>query len=83
MALGVEAAGLQSKTLQAALPSTTHQIVVDVAVAGGGDKRQPIRVIDSQRLYPLIVLSQHLQLLYGQWHNPLSPCLRGSPAVMT
>ena len=36
MALGVEAAGLQSTTLQAAVPHTTHQMVVDVGVTGGG-----------------------------------------------
>jgi len=38
MALGVQAAGLQSTTLQAAVPYTTHQMVVDVCVTGGGDK---------------------------------------------
>jgi hypothetical protein len=39
MALGVEAAGLQSTTLQAAVPHTTHQLVADIRVAGGGRKR--------------------------------------------
>ena len=39
------------------------KMVVDVAVAGGGDKHQPIGVVDSQLLHLLLVPSQHLQHL--------------------
>ena len=79
MALGVEAAGLQSTTLQAAVPHTTHQMVVDVGVAGGGDKHQPVGVIHAQLLHLLLMLPQGLQHLGRQWHHTLSPCLRWSP----
>ena len=51
MALSVETAGLQSTTLQAAVPHTTHQMVVDVGVTGGGDKHQPVGVIHAQLLH--------------------------------
>ena len=75
MALGIKTAGLQSTALKRPLPHTTHQMVIDVAVAGGGDKHQTIRVIDAQLLHLLLVLSQHLQHLCGQWHNPSLPVL--------
>ena len=83
MALGIKAAGLQSTSLQAAMPHTTQQVVIDVAVASGRDEYQPIRVVDAQLLHLHLVLSQHLQHLSGQGHNPLSACLGRCPAVMT
>jgi len=86
MALGVETAGLQSTTLQRPLPHTTRQMVVDIRLAGWGDKHQPIRVVDAQQLHLHLVLSQHLQHLQhlsGQGHHTLSACLGRCPAVMT
>ena len=83
MPLGVKTAGLQSKTLQAAVPHTTHQMVVDVGVTGGGDKHQPVGVINPQLLHLLLVLLEGLQHLGRQWHNSLPPCLGGSPTVLT
>jgi len=79
VALGVKTAGLQSTPLQAAMPHTTHQMVVDIRVAGGSDKDQPIRGINPQLLHLSFVLLQGLQHLGGQWHHTLSPCLGGSP----
>ncbi len=83
MALGVEAAGLQSTTLQAAVPHTTHQMVVDVGVAGGGDKHQPVGVVNPQVLHLLPVLLEGLQHLGRQWHHSLLTCLGGRPTVLT
>ena len=40
--LDVEATGLQSTTLKAAVPATTKQVVIDIAVAGRGNKRQAV-----------------------------------------
>jgi len=79
MALGVEAAGLQSTTLQASVPHTTYQVVVDVAVAGGGEKDQPIGVIHAQMLHLSLVLPQDLQHLRGQGRHTLLSHLGGSP----
>ena len=83
MALGVEAAGLQSTTLQASVPHTTHQMVVDVAVAGGRDKHQPVRVIHAQVLHLQLMLPQGLQHLGRQWHHSLLARLRWSPTMLT
>jgi len=79
VALGVETAGLQSTQLQAAMPDTTYQVVVNVAVAGGGDKDQPIRLIHAQMLHLNLVLLEGLQHLGRERHHTLSPCLGGSP----
>jgi len=79
MALGVETAGLQSTPLQASVPDTTYQMVVDVAVAGAGEKHQSIGVIHAQQLHLSLVLLEGLQHLGRQWHHTLSPCLGGSP----
>ena len=83
MALGVEAAGLQSTTHQAAVPHTTHQMVVDIRVAGGGDKHQSVGVANPQLLHLLLVLPQDLQHPGRQWHHTLPACLSGSPTVLT
>ena len=83
MALGIKAAGLQAATLQAAMPDTTQQVVIDIAVAAVRNKHQPIGLIDAQHLHLLLVLLQHIQHLLCQWHHSLLACLRGSPAVMT
>ena len=83
MALGIKAAGLQAATLQAAMPDTTQQVVIDIGVAAVSDKHQPIGLIDAQLLHLLLVLLQGLQHLERQWHNTLSSCLGGCPAVMT
>ena len=82
MALGVKTAGLHATPPQAAVPHTTHQMVVDVAVACGGNKHQSIRLIHTQLLHLLLVLSHHLQHLSGQGHHSLSACFGRRPAVM-
>ena len=83
MALSVEAAGLQSTTLQRAVPHTTHQMVVDIRVAGGGDKHQSVGVVNPQLLHLLLVLLEGLQHLGRQGHHTLPPCLGGRPTVLT
>ena len=83
MALGIKAAGLQAATLQAAMPDTTQQVVIDIGVAAVSDKHQPIGLIDAQLRHLLLMSPQGLKHLERQWHNTLSPCLGWSPAVMT
>ena len=79
VALGVKTAGLQSTTLQAAVPPTTHQLVVDVWVTGGGEKHQPIRLMHTQVLHLPLVLSQGLKHLRSKGHHTLLARLGGSP----
>jgi hypothetical protein len=60
MALSAETTGLQPTTLQAAVPHTTQQMVIDIRVAGRRDKHGPIGVLDAQLLHPVLVLSQQI-----------------------
>jgi hypothetical protein len=58
-------------------------MVVDVGVAGGGDKHQSVGVVNPQLLHLLLMLPQGLLHLGRQWHHTLFPCLSGRPTVLT
>ena len=83
MTLSVKTAELQSTTMQAAVPRTTHQVVVDVGVTDGGDKHQPIGVKNPQLLHLSLVLLQGLHHLSGQLHRSLLTHLGGSQDMQT
>jgi len=82
MALGIEAAWLQSAAFQGAAPDPCKQVVIDIAVGVGRQEDQPVRVIETQLLHLPLVLPQDLSKQWGQRHQPLLACLGAAPDVL-
>lgn len=83
MALGIQASWLQTAAFQRPTPHPCKQVVIDIAVGVGGEKHQPVRVIETQLLHLLLVLLEGGCDQCGERHYPLLACLGAAPDVVS
>ena len=83
MALGIKASWLQTAAFQGPTPDPCKQVVIEIAVGAGRKEDQPVRVIETQVLHLLLVLSQGAGDQWGERHQPLLTRLGASPDVIS
>jgi len=83
MPLGVKASWLQTAAFQGAAPDPCEQVVIDIAVGAGGEKHQPVGVIETQLLHLLLVLLERCGEQWGERHYPLLACLGAAPNMIS